>query len=129
MKFKNFLAGVLLISSTLSIPAQGANVSIDIEVAPPPLVVEQVPPYRAGYVWAPGYWYWDGHRHVWYRGRWIRERVGYAWVPERWIVVGGRYRFVPGRWEHRGERVRERRHEEKHERREREHDRDHHDRR
>lgn len=34
----------------------GVDVSVGIGVAPPPPRYEVVPPPRAGYVWAPGYW-------------------------------------------------------------------------
>jgi WXXGXW repeat (2 copies) len=35
-----------------------------VAVAPPPpqVVVEPLP--RAGYVWVPGYWFWNGNRYV-----------------------------------------------------------------
>jgi hypothetical protein len=72
---------------------------IDIEVAPPAPRVVEAPPPRAGYVWAPGYWRWDGHQHVWADGRWMRERHGQHWVPEHWGERHGHYHFEPGRWE------------------------------
>lgn len=79
-------------------PASAA-VGIDIQIAPPPpphAIV--VPPPRPGFVWAPGYWRWDGHRHVWVDGHWLRARRGFHWVPEHWVRRHGRYHFVPGRW-------------------------------
>lgn len=90
------LAAAFFLGSTL--PASAA-VGIDIQIAPPPpphAVV--VPPARPGWVWAPGYWRWDGGRHVWVEGRWLRERRGFHWVPEHWDEHHGRYHFVPGRW-------------------------------
>ena len=53
-----------------------------------PVRVEEVPPPRAGYVWAPGFWEWRGGRHVWVGGHWIGERRGYHWVPDRWEQRG-----------------------------------------
>jgi YXWGXW repeat-containing protein len=52
-------------SAVLSGPAR-AQVSLDIVIRtpPPPVRVEVAPPPRVGYVWAPGYWSWDGHRHI-----------------------------------------------------------------
>lgn len=71
----------------------------DIDVAPPPPRVIKMPPPRPGFVWAPGYYRWDGHRHVWVDGHFMRERRGSHWVAERWNERHGRYRFVPGHWE------------------------------
>jgi hypothetical protein len=63
--------------------------------------VVEVPPPRAGYVWAPGYWRWEGGRHVWVDGRFIRERRHFHYVPEHWDEGRhGHYHFVPGRWVH-----------------------------
>ena len=87
------------IFSVASVSQARVDVSVMIGVPPPVAVVETVPPPRAGYVYAPGYWGWDGHRHVWIRGRTIVERPGYTWVADRWEPDGGRYRFVPGYWE------------------------------
>lgn len=75
-----------------------ARVYIDIGVAPPPPPVVVVPPPRVGYVWAPGYWYWTGRRHVWHDGYWLRERRGYHWVGPRWVPYGPRWRYAPGYW-------------------------------
>ena len=42
-----------------------ARAIVDIDVAPPAPREEVVPAPRVGFVWAPGYWNWDGHKHVW----------------------------------------------------------------
>ncbi|MGH8800387.1 MAG: YXWGXW repeat-containing protein, partial [Casimicrobiaceae bacterium] len=54
-----------------------------------------------GFVWAPGYWDWDGghHRHTWRKGHYMRERRGEHWVPNQWVERSGRYHYEPGRWE------------------------------
>lgn len=75
-----------------------AAVGIDIRIAPPPPRVIVAPPPRPGFVWAPGYWRWDGRRHIWVDGRWLRARPGRHWVPEHWVARPGHYRFVPGHW-------------------------------
>ena len=57
-------------SSLLAYPLSGvARVDVDINVGPPPIVVENAP-VRPGYIYAPGYWDWDDaqHRHVWRKG-------------------------------------------------------------
>ncbi len=76
-----------------------AKVYLDVETAPPPPRVEVVPKHRVGYVWAPGYWDWRGHRHVWAKGYWVRERRGYHWAPHHWIERDGRWHFDRGHWE------------------------------
>ncbi len=90
------LVAALLVGS--AVPAYSA-VGIDVEIAPPAPRVVEVPPPRAGFVWAPGYYRWDGHQHVWVDGRWIRERRGSHWVPEHWVAFRGRWHFEPGHWE------------------------------
>jgi hypothetical protein len=77
-------------------PAYAANVSISIGTPPPAVIVEPVPPPRAGYVWVPGYWRWHGAHHVWVKGRWVVARRGYHYVPEQWVEVNGRWVFHPG---------------------------------
>ena len=77
-----------------------ARTYVDIEVAPPALREEVVPAARRGYVWAPGYWNYRGHRHVWVRGHWVRARHGYHWVPGHWDERGNhRWHFTAGRWD------------------------------
>ncbi|MBX3503211.1 MAG: YXWGXW repeat-containing protein [Alphaproteobacteria bacterium] len=75
----------------------------NLAVPPPSPRYEAPPPPRGGYTWAPGYWGWDGRRHVWHRGRWMQARRGYHWVPAQWVDIDPgprrRWRFVPGHWE------------------------------
>jgi hypothetical protein len=86
-------------AATMAPLAADAAVNIDVRIAPPAPRVEVVPAPRRGYVWAPGYWQWRGHRHVWHQGYWMRERRGYHWVQESWQPVGPAYRFHRGHWE------------------------------
>jgi hypothetical protein len=72
---------------------------MEIQVAPPPVRVVTVPAARRGYVWAPGYWQWNGRQHVWVDGGWIRERRGERWVPAHWEQGrAGYWHFEPGHW-------------------------------
>jgi len=100
------LALAALVAAPLfaALPAEQAQAqaSFDLRIGtppPPPRVVEAPPP-RAGYAWAPGYWRWNGRRHVWVDGYWIRERRGYHYVGPRWDPDRDRYRFHGGHWEH-----------------------------
>jgi hypothetical protein len=96
---RGVVATLLAIGATLiPVAGQAARVAVDINVAPPPAVVEVVPEPRAGYVWAPGYHHWDGRRHLWVKGHWIRERRGHEWVAHRWEQRGDRWHFEEGHW-------------------------------
>jgi hypothetical protein len=77
-----------------------ANFSVDIDVAPPPAVYEQLPP-REGYVVSPGYYRYDAdaHRHVWVKGEYVRERKGEHYVGPEWREENGRYHFNEGHWD------------------------------
>jgi hypothetical protein len=97
---KALLMGLIIAAGAVAAPTiASAGVSIDIDVAPPPVRVETIPPPRAGYVWAPGYWDYHNHSHVWVSGRWIGERRGYHWVPDRWEPHGPHWHYEPGHWE------------------------------
>jgi hypothetical protein len=71
---------------------------IVVDQAPPVVTAENVPPSRAGYVWAPGYWNWSGSRHEWVGGHWISERRGYRYVAPRWAQEEGRWTLYPENW-------------------------------
>jgi hypothetical protein len=79
-------------------PRRHAVAAVDIDVRPPPDRVVVVPAPRAGYVWAPGYWRWNGRSHVWVDGRWVRERRGSHWVPAHWEERNGHWHFEDGHW-------------------------------
>jgi hypothetical protein len=100
---RRMLIGCALLT-ILSTPAFArVNLNFGIEIAPPAPQVEVMPEPRPGYVWAPGYWVWEGGRHAWVPGRWMGERRGCFWVPERWVEYRGprgpHWHFEPGFWE------------------------------
>jgi hypothetical protein len=88
------LPAIILIA--LAAPSVRAEITSD--VAPPPVRVERVEP-RDGYVWAPGYWEWNGRSYHWVTGQFILERRGAHWVPDRWEQVGTHWEHVAGHWE------------------------------
>jgi hypothetical protein len=92
------LLSLLVAAGTAAAPAL-AQVSISINIAPPPPQYEVVPALPPGYVWAPGYWAWHGNQHVWVHGRSIVQRPGYRWEPDRWEQRDHGYYRQPGRWE------------------------------
>jgi hypothetical protein len=102
-------AALIMVSALLALIASAAvpviardQIAVDVDIGrPPPAArVEAVPAPRAGYVWAPGYWLWDGHRHIWFKGHWEAERPGQHYVAARWIETPGGWHFVPAHWEH-----------------------------
>ncbi len=99
---KTIVAAMLMLGAVAG-QAQ-AQVNINIDIAPPGPRYEAVPVLRPGYVWAPGYWAWQGSRYSWVNGHQLQQREGQRWVPDHY-EPGNRYRA--GYWEP------ERRHEEK----------------
>jgi hypothetical protein len=62
---------------------------------PPPLRLERIGAPRAGFLWAGGYWAWQGQRAVWYQGHWEALRPGFCYDQPTW-------RQVPNGFELRG---------------------------
>ena len=86
--------GGITVSGTAS-----AGADIVVDVPPPPVRAEHMPPPRDGYTWAPGHWEWSGHFYQWVSGAWITERRNAHWIPDRWEQVGTQWRYVAGHWE------------------------------
>ena len=101
MNVRNALFASLFAAGMVAAPsAAQARVYLDVDVAPPAPRVETVPAPREGYVWAPGYYDYDGHHHVWRKGRWEHERHGQHWVADRWEEHDGRWHHDRGHWDH-----------------------------
>jgi WXXGXW repeat (2 copies) len=94
---KNILVAALALGA-IAVPVVSEARTIIVEVAPPPARVEVVPAPRVGYIWAPGYWRWNGHKHVWVNGSYVHERHGYHYAPHAWVEHEGRWRFEEGGW-------------------------------
>ena len=96
----------LIAPAMFSPAAAQANMSIGLTIGTPPPapIFEVVPAPRVGYIWAPGFWHWEGSRHVWHAGYWMPERRGYHWMPDRWNQVNGGWRHEAGHWDHDVER-------------------------
>ena len=95
---RNLSLSLLLAASAFAAPAY-AQVSFNINIAPPAPQYEVVPTIQPGYVWAPGYWGWSGDRHIWVRGRTIVQREGYRWEPDRWEQRDRTYYRTAGHWQ------------------------------
>jgi hypothetical protein len=98
----------LLLSAAIGLAALGGtlhtsdaqargHVAVSVRVAPPPPRYERVV-VRPGYVWTPGYWRWNGRRHVWIAGHAVPVRHGYVYRPARWYRSGPAWRFHTGAW-------------------------------
>jgi hypothetical protein len=90
----------LLAPAMVTPAAAQVDLNVSIGVPPPAPLYEVVPAPRAGYAWAPGFWFWEGGRHVWHAGHWIAGRPGYHWVPDRWAENHGGWRHEVGHWDH-----------------------------
>ncbi len=70
-----------------------------ITVAPPAPRTEVVPAARPGWVWAPGYYEYNGGQYAWTSGHWMRERAGYEYREPRWVQRGnGSWTLVGNSW-------------------------------
>ena len=98
IKIRQMMMVSALAAGALAAPGVSQARDVYIRVGPPPPIVEVVPAQRHGYAWAPGYWDWNGHRHVWHKGYYVRERPGYRWEAHRWVQHGDRWALERGRW-------------------------------
>jgi hypothetical protein len=96
---KTFLSTLVAAGALLSPGFSSAAPDVVSDTSPPAPRVEREPPHRDGYVWAPGYWEWNGRFFQWNSGTWILERRGKHWVADRWDPIGDRWQYVRGHWE------------------------------
>jgi hypothetical protein len=84
---------------TPAVEKDAVNFHVWSSVAPPAVRVEErgVAPHP-GYLWAPGYYGWNGRAHTWYGGRWYAPRAGYEYMGPSWHSYRGRWGYRPGRW-------------------------------
>jgi hypothetical protein len=99
MPLRNRILVAALAVGAVILPA-ASDAAVYVDIAPPAPQVEVVPAARVGYVWAPGYYRWNGHHHVWVGGRYIHERHGYRYAPSAWEQRNGHWYFQEGGWRH-----------------------------
>jgi hypothetical protein len=104
MKLRTVFAGVLLALGAAAVPtlAQARIVEFDVTVAPPPppVVVEVAPPApRAGFIYEPGHYAYDGQRFVWVEPQFIKEREGHVYTPYMLERRGEKWHFRGGHWD------------------------------
>lgn len=96
------LAATITLGAAASLPLPSiaqTGLSVVIGSAPPAPRFESVPAPRHGYVWAPGFWNWDGNRHIWMSGHWEPARDGYQYQPSQWMRDERGYRLYQGGWQ------------------------------
>ncbi len=87
MKRHIVIGAMLVASAAMYFPAAAqaqVGVNIIIGTPPPPVRYEVVPRPRHGYVWAPGYWGWNGRQYIWIQGHWERVRPGWLYQRPQW---------------------------------------------
>jgi hypothetical protein len=79
-----------------------AQFRVAITVGPPALPVYEQPLCPGdGYIWTPGYWYWndDFSDYYWVPGTWVMApEVGFLWTPGWWGWGGDAFIFHEGFW-------------------------------
>lgn len=119
MKRCHLLLAALMAAAVLPATAQVSvhiNLPGVVQAAPPPPRYERMPGPRAGQVWVPGHWQWNGRDYAWRGGYWQAARRDYAYAPGAWVRVDDGWRWREGDWrraERRAERREERRREER----------------
>jgi hypothetical protein len=93
-------AAAVLIAASVFTPVQSfaRDHVLAVRIAPPAARHEFAPPARRGYEWAPGFWNWNGRKHVWTQGHWERARAGYAYHRAAWEQSNGTWRLNRGGW-------------------------------
>jgi WXXGXW repeat (2 copies) len=79
-----------------------AQFRVSVTIAPPALPVYEQPLCPGeGYIWTPGYWYWDDDvdDYYWVPGTWVMApEVGFLWTPGWWGWGGDAFIFHEGYW-------------------------------
>jgi len=95
-------AALLALLFPLAPTAASAQISLSVQIAPPPLPIYVQPEVPGeGYLWTPGYWAWgdDINEYYWVPGTWVlAPQPGYLWTPGYWGFYGGGYRWNIGYW-------------------------------
>lgn len=79
-----------------ALPAMSATMEyVEVQSAPPALVVETTPAPVSGQVWIPGYYDYKDGQYVWTKGHMEPQREGYVYVAPRY--ENGKY-YV-SRWD------------------------------
>ena len=100
---KKIVLAAMVAASFGGVATSVTAANVVVQVAPPALRAEVMPPPRRGYVWVAGHWEWRNRHHQWVKGTWIRERRGYMYNQPAWVERDGRWNMNRGGWR-RGDR-------------------------
>lgn len=93
---------LLLSAAWLFAPAAWSELSLSIQISPPPLPVYAQPAVPGqGYQWTPGYWRWHpgDAAYYWVPGTWVMApSPGLLWTPGYWAFESGGYLWRGGYW-------------------------------
>jgi hypothetical protein len=84
-----------------NVPEPPAGTAVTASIPPPTAPQVEVGPQPPGpdYVWAAGYWNWNGAAWIWAPGGWVLPPFrGAVWLGGRWGYRGGRAYWARGRW-------------------------------
>jgi hypothetical protein len=95
------LSALALVMLAMSAASYG-QFRVAITIGPPALPVYEQPICPGdGYLWTPGYWYWDDDisDYYWVPGTWVlAPEVGYLWTPGWWGWGGEAFLWHEGFW-------------------------------
>ena len=92
---KKIVLAAMVAASLGGIATSVTAANVIVQVAPPALRAEVMPPPRRGYVWVAGHWEWRNRHHQWVAGTWIRERRGYMYNQPAWVWSAVPQKGVP----------------------------------
>ena len=113
MSHKASTAAALVFAGAIAVPALGQipvppppplpNLEVRVVAAEPPPPRREVIVYdrRPGpdYIWANGFYDWQGDGWVWVEGRWVlRPASSVSWVRPRYVRVEEGWRYEPAHW-------------------------------
>jgi hypothetical protein len=99
---KSLLARAMLALALLVPLGAVSQVSVAINIAPPPLPLYAQPLAPGeGYIWTPGYWAWSASEgdYYWVPGTWVlAPSAGDLWTPGYWGFENAGYFWHAGYW-------------------------------
>jgi hypothetical protein len=92
---------LLLVMLAMAVASEG-QFRVAITFGPPAIPVYEQPECPGeGYIWTPGYWYWDDddEDYYWVPGTWVlAPEAGFLWTPGWWGWGGDVFVFHEGFW-------------------------------
>lgn len=100
ISIRSFVLTTMVVAAAAA--ASFGQFRVSITIAPPALPVYEQPLCPGdGYIWTPGYWYWDDDAddYYWVPGTWVMApEPGFLWTPGWWGWGGSAFLFHEGYW-------------------------------